>query len=399
MRSILSILTTILVGYNRLSAADLLFHQSFSPPGGGSRGDTHSVQSICNRVRNHTFHPVKDGFTYDRVLDTQGVANLQDKDWRIRTLAVRDLVRLGSAVNTVPKLMHALGDKNEHVRQVSAMVLGILRAEPATGKLATRLTEDPDEVVRAQAARSLWHIGRRDSLNAVDAAASSDTSKDVRHQASLAAHALRNGYKATPQLKAAFKHLDESRFNTLQPGDEADPFELPDSTGSLWQLKETVGKGPVVLIWVFADWCPVCHREFQELFDLKEEFQKRDITMVILECHDLYPARVMTGKEFEPDYWFSDEPFYESYTKKIWWPHLADRAAGVGTRYGVQPMAYTVHAEWINRPAVVIIDDEGMIRYSYHGTFWGDRPKMTDILEMIDTDTYTYESPKRLNAT
>jgi len=59
-------------------------------------------------------------------------------------------------------------------------------------------------------------------------------------------------------------------------------------------------------------------------------------------------------------------------------------------------MAFTVHSEWINRPAVVIIDEEGVVRFTYYGTFWGDRPSIGDIKEMIETGSYDFESNKRL---
>jgi hypothetical protein len=72
-----------------------------------------------------------------------------------------------------------------------------------------------------------------------------------------------------------------------------------------------------------------------------------------LECHDIYPCRVMVGKELDPKYWFSKTSFKEAYTEQIWWPHLADRAGAVGAEYGVQPMTFAVHAEYINRPSVV----------------------------------------------
>lgn len=104
----------------------------------------------------------------------------------------------------------------------------------------------------------------------------------------------------------------------------------------------------------------------------------------------------MVGKELEPKYWFSKTSFKESYTKNIWWPHLADRAGAVGAEYGVRPMAFVVHSEWINRPSVVIVDKEGIVRFAYYGTFWGDRPSIHQVLEMLRSSNYEFDSPKRL---
>lgn len=351
------------------------------------------TKEIFERIDSHRFNPIKEGFTYDRNLDEHGVADLDDRDWLVRTLAVRDLVRLGADVtDDLEKTLH---HSNPHVRQISAMAAGILRLDSVIERLETMLSEDSDEVVRSQTAISLWQIGSENSLNLVKSVQKNDDSKDVRHQAELAAYAIENGYTATDELKEAFINLNEEHFNKVQTGKPAPDFKLPDTENKPWKLSDLKGDKPVVLIWVFADWCPVCHREFDELIEMREELEN-EIRFFTLECHDIYPCRVMVGKELEPEYWFADEPFLEAYTKKIWWPHLVDRAAVVGTLYGIQPMAFTVHSEWINRPSVVIIDKEGIVRFTYYGTFWGDRPSIHDIREMIKTGDYDYENPKRL---
>ena len=250
--------------------------------------------------------------------------------------------------------------------------------------------------MRAQSAISLGQIGDVSTGKALRKAAQSDGSKDVRHQASVAHYFLKQGYEATENLQNAYLTLRPETYKKIEVGDVAEPFILPKASGGDYKLHDNIGNKMIVLIWIFADWCPVCHREFQELFELEEEFKKRDIEVCTLECHDIYPARLMRGLEFEPEYWFSDESFYSGYKEKIWWPHLADPAAKAGLIYGVQPMAFAVHAEFINRPAVIIIDKDGIVRFSYFGTFWGDRPSMKDLLNMADNNEYKFEAENRL---
>jgi len=67
--------------------------------------------------------------------------------------------------------------------------------------------------------------------------------------------------------------------------------------------------------------------------------------------------------------------------------------------YGVDPMAYAVHAEYINRPASIIIGPDGRVRFAYYGTYWGDRPSIEQLLEMIREQTFDFEHPKRLKPT
>jgi hypothetical protein len=68
----------------------------------------------------------------------------------------------------------------------------------------------------------------------------------------------------------------------------------------------------------------------------------------------------------------------------------------VGAEFGVQPLAFAVHSEYINRPSVVIVDKEGMVRLAYYGTFWGDRPSIRRTLDMVNTGDYSFDAPRRL---
>jgi len=355
------------------------------------------VRDIFSRVAKHEFNPVRDGFTFDRHLNRHGVASLSDKDWLVRTLAVRDLVRLNAPA--IPALTSALNDTNPHVRQVATMVLGVLQATNAVPALEHLLAQDSEPVVRSQAAIALGQIGQPSSLAALKAALSGDKARDVQHQAELAVYAIEHGIRPTPEVAASYAHLDETRFGRVQVGQPASDFQLSDTEGKTWRLADFRGKKPVILIWIFADWCPVCHGEFHELIEMRREFEAAGVQVFTLECHDLFPCRVMVGRELAPKYWFSKTSFKETYTQKIWWPHLADRAGAVGAEYGVQPMAFAVHSEYINRPSAVIVDKAGTVRFAYYGTFWGDRPSIRQTLEMVRNGDYSFAAPKRLKPT
>jgi len=112
------------------------------------------------------------------------------------------------------------------------------------------------------------------------------------------------------------------------------------------------------------------------------------VAVVTIQCQDLFPARVMAR----------EETLDGSPGAGVPWPHLVDRAGAVAASYGVQPMAYAVHAEYVNRPSVAIVDAEGTLRFLYAGTYWGDRPEVDEMLEMFAAGRYEYAAPKRLVA-
>ncbi|PEN05227.1 hypothetical protein CRI93_13530 [Longimonas halophila] len=353
------------------------------------------VSDIAQRVAHHAFAPVHNGFTVDPETGNDGVADLQSTDGRVRTLAVRDLIRHGQG-GQVANVIGLLRHDSMHVRQVAAMTLGLLRAESAIAPLSKRLADmDEDPVVRSQAAIALGQIGG----GAEVLAAQEETAEqpDVRHQCEVALDRIRKQKPVEPAAAEQIAALDSEAFGRVQVGEPAPNFTLNDTEGTAWSLSDLRGEKTVVLLWVFADWCPVCHKEFHALIRREAQFREFDVAVATLECHDRYRGRVMTGQELRPSYWFADKlpgghPL-DAYPDGIWWPHLLDQGATVGARYGIDPWQFAVHSEYVNRPATVIIDTEGVVQLAYFGTYWGDRPTIGQVLNMIETDTYTFNAP------
>jgi peroxiredoxin len=282
-----------------------------------------------------------------------------------------------------------------HVRQVCAMALGILRAEEGIAGLEKLALEDSINVVRSQAIISLGQIESAGSLDLLNKIREENTHRDVVHQCELAIDQIEKQLGTSEDQLNAFLSMDETTFESVRLGEKAIDFELQDTEGKTWKLSDFEEKKWVVLIWIFADWCPVCHGEFHDLMDMHESFEKEGIKVFTMEIHDRYRGRVMVGKEMEPSYWFAKESFKEAYTNRIKWPHLLDRAGVVGAQYGIDPLAFAVHAEYINRPSTVIVDKEGIVRFLYLGTFWGDRPTIEQTLDMIQQEEFEFEHPRR----
>ena len=359
-------------------------------------GGQDSVDTIFARIQAHDFHPLNEErtFTHDQALDRPGIANLENIDWKVHLLAVRDLIRIGTEH---PKaVLRGLEHADPHVRYVSAMTVGILDLDDAVDALKTLAAKDPFTIVRSQAVIALGQIESVPSLSFLKKLMETDDSRDVRHQCELAIGQIEKRMGSTEKQVLAFRNLDESQFELVEAGRLAPDFELNNTEGGTWRLSNYQGKKWVVLIWVFADWCPVCHGEFHDLIEMQEEIVSAGVEVVTLECHDLYRGRVMVGKELDPEYWFSEQSFQKTYTEKIWWPHLLDRAGAVGAMYGVDPLAFAVHAEYVNRPSTIIIDPEGVVQFAYYGTYWGDRPSIKQTLGMIETGQFDFEHPKRL---
>lgn len=355
-----------------------------------------TVADVFSRVSQHAFHPLNEEgtFTNDRTLGKHGIADVDNDDWRVRLLAIGDLVRL--LPDAADDVARGLVEKNLHVRQIAAAALGIARQTTVAGKLEQALKDDDSPLVRSQAAMSLGQMESGGSLDILRKLWKEDSSRDVRHQCELAIDQIEKKRGATVEQLTAFRNLNPKDFESVQVGGKASDFTLKDTEGVSWRLSDANQNGWIVLIWIFADWCPVCHGEYRDLIDLRKQFKDAGVQVATIECHDTYRSRVMVGKELEPQYWFSKQSFKDKYKKEIWWPHLVDHAGAVGAKYGVDPMSFAVHAEYVNRPSTIIIDPKGVIRFAYYGTFWGDRPSIHETLEMIKRERFEFEHKDRL---
>ena len=370
---------------------------------GDPASDADSVEGILDRVRRHDFHPVDErNFTIDRGLAAEGIADLSDPDWRIRLLAVRDLVRRcsgdGDPSESRSEVRRALRDTDPQVRYACAKVCGIVGDERAIDDLERVVRADPDGPVRSQAVLSLGQLVADESVGLLEAVAEDDD-RDVSHRARIALDRIAKGAGTTNTRLKAYRRLDPGTFGRVSAGDAAPEFRLSDTEGTEWDRSALAGTDEwLVLVWVFADWCPVCHGEFDELLELRAAFDDAGVSVATVECHDRYRGRVMVGTELESNRRPVADSGRDTPTRDIWWPHLLDHAGAVGATVGVDPLAFAVHAEYINRPATIVIDPNDTVRFAYFGTFWGDRPSIGDILGMIRSGEFAFEHPERLRA-
>jgi len=100
------------------------------------------------------------------------VEALSSGDERVRLSAADALGRLGADASEVagPALMAALDDAESLVRSHATAALGLLGYRPAAWTIGELLENDPDAIVRADAAETLGDIGDAGSPSALEAA-------------------------------------------------------------------------------------------------------------------------------------------------------------------------------------------------------------------------------------
>lgn len=142
-----------------------------------------------------------------------------------------------------------------------------------------------------------------------------------------------------------------------QPGDPAPDFELPGTDGP-FRLAEQRGRR-VVLLFYPGDNTPVCTRQFCSYRDHAEEVDDLGAVIVGISSQDLD----------------SHESFKRAHGLNV--PLLADVDGAVAKRYGA-------HAPVVGtRRAVVIVDEEGVVRHRHDHRLGLDFESVDDLREAL----------------
>jgi len=127
----------------------------------------------------------------------------------------------------------------------------------------------------------------------------------------------------------------------LSPGTSAPDFTLPTLDGKSFTLKDCFKQPPkVVLLDIWATWCPPCRTEIPYIINLQKKYGGKGVVIV----------GVATD---------SDKAVVKSFAKKLGINYTIchdPKAKAIGKSYDVQSI-----------PATYIIDKKGVIRYAHRG--------------------------------
>ena len=142
-----------------------------------------------------------------------------------------------------------------------------------------------------------------------------------------------------------------------QPGDPAPDFELAGTDGD-FRLSDHRGER-VVLLFYPGDETPVCTKQFCSYRDRADDMAALDATVVGISAQSVD----------------SHERFREHHGLTV--PLLADPDKAVAKAYGVTAPAVGV------RRAVVILDEQGIVRYRHVHTFGLGYQDVDDLREAL----------------
>lgn len=161
---------------------------------------------------------------------------------------------------------------------------------------------------------------------------------------------------------------------TKNMNDQAPRFQLKDVNGNQVDLASYKEKW-ILLIFYRGSWCPMCNMQIVYLTKDYPEFQKHNAEIIAISTDTLEGARKTQEKSHAPFPILIDEDnkVIELYEVAVEKRELKDVPALIHRK---KAGAYAM-------PAVFIVGPDGVIRYSYIGKSYTDRPSNEELLKKL----------------
>jgi peroxiredoxin len=262
----------------------------------------------------------------------------ENDGWRARTLAMRDLVLAGE--RSVPPLLVELRQGDGPMRIFAAQTLGFLAPHAPAQVLREAAASDPLAAVRLYAVDALGMHAKTTGRGALELCREKEENRDVKKHI---AYALERGDAGVnDKTRRALIAWDPQTIDSAVVGQPAPDFELDDLGGRRIRLSSFRGKRAVVLVFIYGDTCPVCHRQLAQLrARIAAKADQMNVQLLAVDPHEKWAARYLL-KEVGLT------------TTDVHVPLLLDAAQTVSATYGVA-FQMRIHKE-ISKPTCNLSD-------------------------------------------
>lgn len=120
-------------------------------------------------------------------------------------------------------------------------------------------------------------------------------------------------FYTTSEVMAQETYRSAEEVSGLEIGDKVKNFKATDQKGDQFNLKKTLAKGPVVVVFYRGQWCPICNRHLAQLQDSLRLVTEKGGYLVAVSPEKpeyLVQTKKKTGAEFtllhDEDYAISD---------------------------------------------------------------------------------------------
>jgi peroxiredoxin len=145
----------------------------------------------------------------------------------------------------------------------------------------------------------------------------------------------------------------------LTIGTAAPDFNLQSLNGDRVTLSE-LGGTKVLMIFYRGHWCPFCVGHLQDIQTMLPELEKRGYQVLAISPDDATDMQKMADR--------MDRPYH----------FLSDAGLKVTDLYGIR------RDEELPHPAMILLDDQGLVKWFYIGEDYKTRPSATQLQRVLD---------------
>ena len=146
---------------------------------------------------------------------------------------------------------------------------------------------------------------------------------------------------------------------TLEVGSSAPDFKLQSLDGDWVQLSELRGS-KMLMIFYRGHWCPFCVGHLQDIQSLLPELEKRGYQVLAISPEDATDMQKIADR--------MDRPYR----------FLSDINLKVTDLYGIR------RDEELPHPAMIVLDDLGIVKWFYVGENYKQRPSAQQVRKVLD---------------
>jgi peroxiredoxin len=174
---------------------------------------------------------------------------------------------------------------------------------------------------------------------------------------------------------------------TLQTGDKAPDFELPDQNGMPVRAMDLLQKGKLVVCFFRGRWCPFCVGQLEAMNSVYPQIQALGAFVLGVSPQNIHQSYLMADQH------------------RLRFPLLSDAGSEVARQFGlvyrVPPYQQEIYERaFVNLPfangdnswelpipAVYVMDQNSMIQYASANPDYTERPEPAEILKILSQTT------------
>lgn len=191
-------------------------------------------------------------------------------------------------------------------------------------------------------------------------------------------------------MKAAMKKISaQVKVPGLKLGQQVPDFKLINPYGKTVSLKDSLTKGPVILVFYRGAWCPYCNLHLKVLKESLPEFKKYGAQLITVTPQK--PDK--TIEQFKDDgYPFEvlSDPEYQVMKAYNLYFDLPAEVISIYERIGIDVAAHNGEGRFgLPVPASFVLDKSGTIRAVHANTSYWERMEPADIVKSLVEITAT----------